>query len=391
MTYSKETELLHRPKVKLPEGNEPMVMPIYQTAKFTFPSWAELLENHDKKTGFFYSRTSNPTVRHLENQVAALQGRDDCVALASGMAAVTTALLALLKAGDHVAFAYESYRPARSFVRDTLSRWGITSSLFSVRDPAALEALMATEKPAVVMFEAPSNPVNHVPDIAVLTEIIHRHGALCLLDNTLGGLHVFGEYDVDIFIHSLTKFAGGHSDVMGGAIVGNDDVIAPIKALAPILGPMMDPHAAFLILRGLETYFLRFRHQCSTSQAVAEFLEGHEVVRKVHYPGLPGHPSHALCMQQAGSFGAVVSFDINGGLREAESFVDRLKLFYVSGSLGSVHSLVVPAQPLFASDYDEQTAEMVGVVPGTVRLCIGLESADDLISDLAQALDGVGA
>ncbi len=386
MTNSAETQLLHRPKIRLAEGNEPMVMPIYQSAKFIFASWAELLENHDRKTGFFYSRTSNPTVRQLEEQLAALQGREDCVATGSGMAAVTLALLGLLKAGEHVAFALESYRPARAFVQGTLARWGVSSTLYSMRDPAGLEALLARVPTKVVMFEAPTNPVNHVPDVAKLTEITRRHGAVSLVDATLGGLHALVDFDIDIFVHSLTKFAGGHSDVMGGAVIGNADVLAPIKAMAPVLGPVLDPHAAFLILRGLETYFIRYERQCVTSQTVAEFLERHPKVLRVHYPGLPSHPGHDLCRRQSGAFGAVVSFDLDGGQRDAEALVDRLNLFYVAGSLGSVHSLAVPAFPLFATDYDAATAALAGVAPGTVRLCIGLESAEDLIADLDRAL-----
>ena len=252
----KRTRVTHLPDVPVPPDNRPLVAPIYQSVKFSFDDVAETqkLWMHQRE-GFYYSRVSNPTLRQLELALAQLQERDACLLTGSGVAAIAMPLLALLKSGDHVVCFAELYGPTRALVRRLLDRYGVTSTLLAVDDHDALERTLAGTPTRLVIFESPTNPVLKVADIGRITSIARRHGALTLLDNTLGGLHNHGQFDVDLFAHSLTKYASGHGDVMGGAIIGRAELIAALRDDFSILGPTLDPHAAFLILRGLKTYF----------------------------------------------------------------------------------------------------------------------------------------
>jgi len=237
-----------------------------------------------------------------------------------------------------------------------------------------------------VVFESPTNPVTKVADIAAITALAQAHGALTLMDNTFAGPHQHGQYPVDLFVHSLTKYASGTGDVMGGAVIARSDIIRGLRAEFGTLGGILDPHAAFLIARGLKTYYLRYEAQSISAQRIAEMLAAHPSVEKVHYPGLPSHPQHQLARRQMQHFGTIVTVDLRGGDVAAARFADALKYFSITASLGSAESLVVPAQMMSNRDLTaEQTAES-GVTAGSVRLSIGLEDVEDLMEDLAQAL-----
>jgi cystathionine beta-lyase/cystathionine gamma-synthase len=238
----------------------------------------------------------------------------------------------------------------------------------------------------LVIFESPTNPINKIADIGSLTRLARAHGALTLLDNTFAGVHQHGQYDIDIFLHSLTKFVSGHGDVMGGAAIAQESLIRGLRADFTVLGGVLDPHAAFLLQRGLKTYFVRYRAQCQSAQRVAEFLENHPAVERTHYPGLAGDPGHALARAQMSEFGAVVSFSLRGGAAAGMRFTDALRLFAMAASLGATDSLVLPPQMLASRGLSEQQQRIAGVGPGTVRLSIGLEDIDDLLEDIAQAL-----
>jgi cystathionine beta-lyase/cystathionine gamma-synthase len=199
-------------------------------------------------------------------------------------------------------------------------------------------------------------------------------------------VHQHGQYDIDIFLHSLTKFVSGHGDVMGGAAIAQESLIRGLRADFTVLGGVLDPHAAFLLQRGLKTYFVRYRAQCQSAQRVAEFLENHPAVERTHYPGLAGDPGHALARAQMSEFGAVVSFSLRGGAAAGMRFTDALRLFAMAASLGATDSLVLPPQMLASRGLSEQQQRIAGVGPGTVRLSIGLEDIDDLLEDIAQAL-----
>ncbi len=207
-----------------------------------------------------------------------------------------------------------------------------------------------------------------------------------MLDNTLAGPHQHGQFDVDLFLHSLTKFAAGHGDVMGGAVIASAELIGRLRPEFNALGGALDPHAAFLIQRGLKTYALRYREHSRSAQAVAEWLGAHPAIAAVYYPGLPTHPGHELARAQMSEFGAVVSFDLRGGAEAGRRFAEALELFAMAASLGATDSLVLPPQLLGGRDLDAAQRQLAGIGEGTVRLSIGLESIDDLLADLAQAL-----
>ncbi len=383
----KRTRVTHLPEVRLPPDNRPLVAPIYQSVKFTFDDVAETQKYFAReRDGFFYSRVSNPTLRQLEMALAELQGRDGCLLTASGIAAISTTMLALLKAGDHVVYFAESYQPTRAFIRRTLGRYGVSATQLSITDLAALERTLARVPTRLVVFESPTNPVLKIADIERITSLARTHGALTLLDNTLAGLHNHGQYDVDLYAHSLTKYASGHGDVMGGAVIGRRELVESIRDDFIHLGPTLDPHAAYLVLRGLKTYFVRWDCQCRNAARVAEFLASHPAVSRVRYPGLPSDPGHALAGRQMDSFGTMVTFDLAAGLEAGTRFAEALELFDLTSSLGSTESLVVPPAMQQPRGFTPEQAAWSDIGPGTVRLSIGIEDPDDLLDDLRQAL-----
>ena len=387
----KSTRVNHPPAVDLPPGNRPLVAPIYQTVKFEFETLADT-EGYlrGERPGFYYTRTSNPTTRQLEQLLAELQGREDCLVTASGMAAISHALLALTKHGDHVLCFIETYVPSRSLIRRLLGRFGVAHTLLSIEDLAGVERTLAARPTRLVYFESPTNPITKIADIPALTRLAHAAGALTVLDNTFAGFHQHGGYDIDVFVHSLTKYASGAGDVMGGAVIARGELIRGMRQDFKHLGGTLDPHAAFLILRGLKTYFVRYAAQCASAARIAGHLAAHAAVARVHYPGLPAHPQHALAAQQMRDFGSIVSFDLKGGEAAGRRVADSLELFALTPSLGATESLVVTPQIMGGRDLDAEQQRLSGVVPGTIRLSIGLEDPDDLIEDLDRALAAAG-
>jgi cystathionine beta-lyase/cystathionine gamma-synthase len=381
------TRVNHPPRVRLPDDNRSLVPPIYQSVKFEFDDVAgteRLLRG--ERDGYWYSRSGNPSTRELELLLAELQRRDDCLVTASGVAAVSVALLALLRQGDHVLCFVESYGPTRWLIRRLLARYGVEHTMLSVDDRAGIERTLASRPTRLVWFESPTNPILKVVDVAHVVAAAHAHGALAVLDNTFAGLEAHGDHPVDLYVHSLTKYAAGHGDVMGGALIGSRELIAAIRPEAATLGPTLDPHAAFLVQRGLKTYHLRRDAQVAGAQRVAEWLAAQPRVARVHYPGLPSHPGHALARAQLPDFGSIVSLDLAGDAEHGRRFCDALELFALTASLGSTESLAMAPQFLQSRDYTAAEREASGVGPSTVRLSIGIEDPEDLVADLAQAL-----
>lgn len=383
----KPTLVNHPPDVSPPPGNQPVVAPIYQSVKYEFETVAETLQMlRGEKPGYFYMRASNPTTRQLELTLAQMQGRDDCLCTASGVNSIAQTLLALTRSGDHVLFFIETYGPTRNIIRRLLARFGVENTMVSIEDPAAIENVLAARPTKLVVFESPTNPMTKVADIERIVELAHRHGALAVMDNTFAGFHQHGEYDVDLFVHSLTKYASGAGDVMGGAVIGKRELIDDLRPDFAVLGALLDPHSAFLIQRGLKTYFVRYREQTRAAQAIAEHLEAHPAVAKVHYPGLASHPQAALARKQMREAGTVVTFDLKAGSDAARRFSENLQLFALTASLGSTDSLVMAPQLIGTRDFTPEQAKQSGITSGTVRLSIGLEDLEDLIADIDQAL-----
>jgi cystathionine beta-lyase/cystathionine gamma-synthase len=383
----KSTRVNHPPTIELPPDNHALVAPIYQSVKFEFDTLEETERYlRGERPGFYYSRSSNPTTRQLELLLAELQGRDDCLVTASGVGAIAQTLLALTSHGDHLIYFIESYNPTRYLIRRILGRFGVAHTLLSIEDLAGVERTLAARPTRLVIFESPTNPVTKIADIGALTRLAHAAGALAVLDNTFAGFHQHGSYEVDLYLHSLTKYAAGSGDVMGGAVIARSELIRTLRNDFGALGGTLDPHAAFLILRGLKTYFVRYRAQCDSALRIAQFLADHPAVARVHYPGLPTHPQHALAAQQMQEFGSIVSFDLRGGAGAARRFADALEFFALTASLGSTESLAVTPQMMGGRELSPDLQRLSAITEGTIRLSIGLEDTEDLLADLARAL-----
>jgi cystathionine gamma-synthase len=377
------------------KAHDAVTTPIVCSATYAFADTAEIvryfegdLEREE------YGRYGNPTVRAAEKKIAALEGAEDCALFATGMAAVTTALFELLKSGDHVILTADCYRRTRQFVRTFLSRFGVTHTIVEPGDTAALEDAVRPGKTRLIVSESPTNPYLRVADLRALAKVRDRFAGVNLLIDSTFATPVNQralELGADLSLQSCTKYFAGHNDVLAGAISGRGPLIAAIRDLRGVLGGNLDPHAAYLLLRGLKTLSLRVEQQNRTALRVAEWLEGHRRVRRVFYPGLPSHPDHAVAREQMKGFGGVVSFLVDGGLRDASRFVDACKLATIAPSLGAVETLI--EQPALMSYFELTTEERaaIGIHDNLIRLAIGIEDADDLIADLAQALDAAYA
>jgi cystathionine beta-lyase/cystathionine gamma-synthase len=380
------TRVNHPPEVRVPEDNRPLVAPIYQSVKFTMDSVAEAEKyNRGERDGFVYSRVSNPTLRQLELTLAELQGRDACLLTASGVAAVNLALLSLCKQGDHVIVFAEMYQPTRYMVRRLLARYGVQHTMLSIEDTDRLESTLEQKPTRLLVFESPSNPLLKIADIQRITTAARKCGALTVLDNTFAGFHNHGQLDIDIFVHSLTKYASGHGDVMGGAVIASSELIAAMQRDFVIMGATLDPHAAFLIQRGMKTYFLRYQQQASSARTIAEWLSQQRTVARVHFPGLSSHPRHAIAARQMQDFGSIITMDLADNA-DPVRFCEALKYFAISASLGSTESLVQPGQLMRPADLNEEERQWASVSNRTIRLSIGVEEVSDLLGDLQQAL-----
>jgi cystathionine gamma-synthase len=366
-----------------------LATPIIQTATFTFANTRELKDHFDGKSERVeYGRYGNPTQRIAETKLAALEGAGDCLLFASGMAAMTTTLFAMLSRGTHVVVTDDSYRRTRQFLNQTLHRYGIEVSTVPAGDYDALEdAIRPTTR--VLVSESPTNPYNRVLDLERFAEIGRRHRVKTVIDGTFATPYNQRplEWGVDVVVHSATKYLGGHNDLMAGAVLGSRDIVDAVRALQGVTGSVVSPFVAFLLVRGLKTFALRMERHNATGQAMAEFLAAHPRVERVHYAGLTSHPEHDVAKRQMRGFGGVVSFEVRGDLDAASRVVDSCRIPYLAVSLGGVESLI--EQPAIMSFYELTTEERlaVGIKDNLIRYSVGIEDAVDLIADLAQALD----
>jgi cystathionine gamma-synthase len=372
-----------------PKPANSLATPIVQTATFTFANTQELKDHFDGKIDRVeYGRYGNPTQRIAEAKLAALEGAEDCLLFSSGMAAVTTALFAMLSRGTHVVVTDDSYRRTRQFLNTTLHRYGIEVSTVPAGDFDALEdAIRPTTR--VLVSESPTNPYNRIMDLERFAAIGRRHRVKTLIDATFATPYNQRplEWGIDVVMHSATKFLGGHNDLLAGAILGSRDIVGAVRSLQSTTGAVVDPFAAYLLVRGLKTFALRVERQNTNAQAVAEFLAAHPHVERVHYAGLPTHPEHAIARKQMRGFGGVVSFEVRGDLDAASRVVDACRIPYIAASLGGVESLI--EQPAVMSFYELTTEErlQIGIKDNLIRYSVGIEDADDLVADLAQALE----
>jgi cystathionine gamma-synthase len=384
----KSTRAVHGGEVR-PKDGFSMTPPIVHSSTFTFARTRDLLDFMEGRNprGPEYGRYGTPTEAAVEAKLATLEGGEAALLFSSGMAAITTTLLAMLRTGGHVVFTNDCYRKTREFAHAVLRRFGVEFDLVAPR----VEAIEAALRPktSLVFTESPTNPYLSVVDLPRLAALAREHRVKTVVDSTFAT--PFNqqplEMGVDLVVHSATKYLGGHNDLLAGCIVGREGLVSAIRDLRGILGPVADPTTCFLLSRGLKTFALRMERQNRSGQAVAEFLAGHPKVRRVHYPGLPDHPDHEVARRQMQGYGGVVSFEVDGSLEDASRLVDAVTLPQIAPSLGGVESLI--EQPALMSFYELTTEEReaVGIRDNLVRLSVGVEDTDDLVADLRQALD----
>jgi cystathionine beta-lyase/cystathionine gamma-synthase len=357
-----------------------VVVPIHLATTFA-------QESPGRHKGFEYSRSGNPTRNNLEECLASLEGARHGLAFSSGLAATATVML-LLDPGDHVVFTEDVYGGTFRLFDKVFQRYGLSFTAVDPTDPDAIAAAI-TDRTRLVWLESPTNPLLRVVDIDAVSEIVHGAGALVAVDSTFASpvLQRPLELGADLVIHSSTKFLGGHSDVLGGAVLTSDDALAErLRFHQNAVGAVPSPFDCWLLLRGLKTLQLRVIRQCENALAIARWLEGQDAVVRVHYPGLESNPGHALAKRQMGGFfGGVVSFEVSSGTA-ARSFLERLRVFTLAESLGAVESLAESPALMTHASIPEETRTRVGVSDGLLRLSVGIEDVDDLTADLEQGL-----
>jgi cystathionine beta-lyase/cystathionine gamma-synthase len=370
-----------------------LIPPVVQSATFVMSSSAEMrryLEGDDSL--YLYTRYANPTVRVLEEHLAALEEGEAALAFASGMAAATTGILSLLDPGDEVLASASLYGGTARFVREILPRFGFAGRVVAVRDLHRV-AELAGERTRAIVLESPTNPMVEIVDLAAVAAAAHDRGIAVFVDNTFATPVVQRPLTLgaDLVMHSLSKALGGHSDIIGGALVGSHARIEKAHALLKVLGGCIDPHTAFLVERGLKTVHLRVQRQCENAMALAARLQHHPKIARVVYPGLPNHPGHDVARRQMSAFGGVVSIVLSGGLPAAEKLYDGLRLVARAASLGGVESLI--SLPVHTSHYGFSAAQLAeaGIDAGAARLSMGVEDAADIIADVERALETVPA
>jgi methionine-gamma-lyase len=383
-----QTWLTHGDRAE--QSTSAVAPPVYQTAMFAMTTPAEYAElSATVAPTEFYTRYGSPNLRQVEVLLAGLEGGEAALAVGSGMAAISVALLSNLRAGDHVVAQRTHYTGTLSLFLDVLPRLGIDVTMVDQTDVEAFAAAVRADRTKVVYTETPTNPTLALTDLRATAEIAHRAGALAVTDNTFATPHNQRplEFGYDLVVHSATKYLNGHSDATAGVVVGSQALINDAWHYLRTLGPVLHPWEAWLLLRGLRTFGLRMAAHNAGGQRVAEFLAEHPAVTAVHFPGLPSHPQHELARaQMSGGFGAMLSFEVAGGFEAAYRLVERTRLCLSAVSLGGVQTLIThPASMMFSHQTPEQIA-VAGVSPALVRISVGIEDPADLLADLDQAL-----
>jgi len=368
-------------------------VPIFQTSTFAFPSAADGAARFSgKQSGYIYSRLGNPTVNALEESVATLEGGFAGVATASGMAAVSSVYLSFLGRGDHVVASNCLYGSSRVILESELSRYGVETTFVDSSELSNIEKAM---RPAtrMVFLESPMNPSMKITDLSGAAVIAKKQGSLLVVDNTFASPYLQRpiEFGADIVIHSLTKFINGHADVVGGMVVTQtEELYTRVKKIVSLFGATMDPHQAWLILRGLRTLPLRIEKAQENAMKLARFLKSHPRVTWVSYPGLPEHPQHELAKRQMDGFGTMISFGVQNGLVGGITVMNNVRLITLAVSLGGVESLIEHPASMTHAAVGREKREESGIVDELVRFSVGCEDFEDLREDLDQALNAIG-
>ncbi|HLF02817.1 MAG TPA: aminotransferase class I/II-fold pyridoxal phosphate-dependent enzyme [Anaerolineales bacterium] len=365
--------------------------PIYQTTTFRAEAAEEFADmatrpRHER----YYSRYGNPTLQRVEAVVAGLEGAEAALATGSGMGAISATLMALCSQGDHIVAQKHHYMGTTKLLTDILPRFGVTATLVDQTDLAAFESAI-TPRTKLIIVESPSNPAMTITDLKSVAKLARARNILTLADNTFATPVNQRplSHGIDLVVHSATKFLGGHHDLTAGVVVGSSALIEKIWGFHIVMGSVLSPHDAFLLLRGLRTLSLRVEQHNRNALAITQFLAAHRAVEYVHYPGLPTHPQRDLAGRQMTGFGGMLSFGVRGGYAATQKFISALRLPAHATSLGGYESLVVHAAAMWIGTLGEEGLRRAGIEPNLVRLSVGLEDEKDLIDDLNQALEEV--
>ena len=367
-------------------------VPIYQTSTFAFENAQNGADRFAGQTGgYIYTRLGNPTIDALERQMAELENGHGAIATSSGMGAIATLYMTLLSQGAHVVSTASVYGPSRGLIEKHFTRFGVQCTFL---DTSNLDQLRCAIRPntRLVYLETPSNPAMIVSDIGAIAELAHRHDCLVAVDNTFASPYLQRPLDLgaDISLHSVTKFINGHADVVGGVLVVKTEAL--YKSLRPMmigLGCNMDPHQAYLVIRGLKTLGVRVERAQASAVVIARWLEAHPKVEWVRYIGLPSHPQHDLAGRQMSGFGSMLSFEIKGGLEAGRVLMDNVHLATLAVSLGGVETLIEHPASMTHAGMSEADRLEAGISAGLVRYSVGIENVEDLIGDLEEALERI--
>ena len=368
---------------------ESVTTPLVQTSTFFFKNTDDIKAFGESKLHHYeYGRYNNPTREAAEKKLAALEGGDNCVLFDSGMSAVAGTILGYVESGDHVILTDDCYRQTMQFVEAVLPKFNVDATIVPIRDYDGIRNAI-NPKTKLIISESPTNPYLNILDIKRIADMGKAQKVITIIDSTFGTPYNQRplELGIDIVIHSGTKYFGGHNDILIGAVIGKEITLSPIREYQRIVGGVPDPHGCYLLIRGLKSCAVRIEHVNTSTMKVAEFLEGHSMVRRVYYPGLPSHQDYQLASKQMKGFGGVVTFEINGGWEETEKFLNSLELCLLAPSLGGPETLVT--HPASMSYYSMSREERIkqGILDELIRVAVGLEDTQDIIDDLNQALD----
>lgn len=384
-----ETNAIHAGRIN-DEQFGSLATPLYQTSTFIFDDAQQGGDRFaGESEGYIYTRLGNPTTRQLEKRVAAMEGMDDAAATATGMAAVSAALLTNLQSGDHMISSKAVYGCSYALMSHMLKKFNIEVSFVDMTNPENISAAVK-ENTKLIFLETPINPNLVVLDLASICSIAKKHNLLSVVDNTFltPVLQQPVKFGADIVIHSATKYLNGHGDVVAGIVCSSFEMINEIKMTAlKDIGGTISPHDAWLIMRGLKTLPIRMDRHCSNAQTVAEFLESHPNVATVYYPGLKSHPGNKFIGEQMKAAGGVIAFELNTDLTGGSDFINRMNLFSIAVSLGDAESLIQHPASMTHSPYTPEERQDAGISDSLIRISVGLENVEDLVTDLKQSLD----
>ena len=363
--------------------------PIFQTSTFVFKNSKDIEEyTKYKKERFEYGRYGNPTEAIAQKRLADLEGAEDCLVFSSGMMAITTTILSLVRTGDHIVITDDSYKKTLEFCKIYLQRFGIECTIVPFGQYDVLESAIK-ENTRFIFSESPTNPYLNVFDLVLLKKIADRHGVMTLIDSTIATPINQRplEYGIDLVTHSATKYLSGHNDILAGSVLGRADLIAPIRSLHKSMGGLIDPHCCYLLLRGLKTFPMRVERMNDTALEVARFLEGHPDVERVYYPFLESHQHYAIAREQMTGGGCVVTFAMKGDLQSANRLMDNLEMIFIGPSFGGAETLITHPATVSYYDYTREARYELGITDTLFRLAVGLEDPQDIIEDLERAFE----